>query len=159
MPLTDIRIRSAKPRPKAYKLFDGGGLYLEVSATGRKYWRWKYRFAGKEKRLALGVYPDTSLKTARGKRDSARQQLGNGIDPGEARRAEKIAAAGAESFEAIAREWYEKFSTGWVPTHADRILRRLLRSTRGPCRRRGRKDRSRGLLQSTRRGALRWSTA
>ena len=127
MPLTDIKIRSAKPRPKAYKLFDGGGLYLEVSTTDRKYWRWKYRFAGKEKRLALGVYPDIGLKTARGKRDSARQQLGNGIDPGEARRAEKIAKAGAESFEAIAREWYEKFSSGWVSTHADRILRRLER--------------------------------
>lgn len=127
MPLTDIKIRSAKPGPKAYKLFDSGGLYLEVSTTGGKYWRWKYRFAGKEKRLALGVYPDIGLKAARGKRDSARQQLANGIDPGEARRAEKIAKAGAESFEAIAREWYEKFSRGWVPSHAERILRRLER--------------------------------
>lgn len=75
----------------------------------------------------MGVYPEIGLKAARGKRDSARQQLANGIDPGEARRAEKIAQAGAESFEAIAREWYEKFSRGWVLSHAERILRRLER--------------------------------
>ena len=62
MPLTDIKIRSAKPREKSYKLSDSGGLYLEVSPSGGKYWRWKYRFAGKEKRLAFGVYPDVSLK-------------------------------------------------------------------------------------------------
>src|SRR4029078_11036073 len=68
MPLTDIKIRSAKPREKVYKLFDSGGMYLEVTPTGGKYWRWKYRF-GKEKRLALGVYPDVSLKAAREKRE------------------------------------------------------------------------------------------
>ena len=72
MPLTDIKIRSAKPRDKAYKLFDSGGLYLEVNPAGGKCWRWKYRFGGKEKRLAFGVYPDVSLKTAREKRDDAR---------------------------------------------------------------------------------------
>jgi integrase len=125
MPLTDVKIRSAKPREKSYKLSDSGGLYLEVSATGGKYWRWKYRFAGKEKRLAFGVYPDVTLKMARDKRDSARQQLGAGIDPGEARKAEKVAQAGAETFEAIAREWHAKFSQGWIPSHGDRILRRL----------------------------------
>src|SRR5262245_61024564 len=125
MPLTDITIRSAKPREKSYKLSDSGGLYLEVSATGSKYWRWKYRFAGKEKRLACGVYPDVTLKSAREKRDVARQQLAGGVDPGEARKAEKVAQAGAESFEAIAREWHAKFSPGWVANHGDRILRRL----------------------------------
>jgi len=125
MPLTDVEVRSAKRRDKPFKLFDSGGLYLEVSPAGGKYWRWKYRFAGKEKRLAFGVYPDVSLKAAREKRDTARQQLGAGIDPGDARKAEKIAHAGSESFEAIAREWYAKFSLGWVATHADRILRRL----------------------------------
>src|SRR6476646_4641586 len=93
MPLTDIKIRSAKPREKSYKLFDSGGLYLEVATAG-KYWRWKYRFAGKEKRLAFGVYPDVGLKAAREKRDNARQQLSSGIDPGEARKAAKIAQAG-----------------------------------------------------------------
>ena len=125
MPLTDIKIRLAKPREKTFKVFDSGGLYLEVSSTGGKYWRWKYRFGGKEKRLAFGVYPDVTLKTAREKRDDARSELANGTDPGAARKAEKISQAGAESFEAIAREWHAKFSPGWVASHGDRILRRL----------------------------------
>src|ERR1035437_7771480 len=68
----------------------------------------------KEKRLSFGVYPDVNLKSARQKRDAARQQLAAGIDPGQARKAEKLAQAGAESFEAIAREWHAKFSPGWV---------------------------------------------
>ena len=125
MPLTDTAIRSAKPQAKTVKMFDGGGLYLEVSPAGGKWWRWKYRFAGKEKRLSLGVYPDVKLKAARAKRDASRQQLAAGIDPGEARKAEKQAQAGAESFEAIAREWHGKFSPGWAASHGDRILRRL----------------------------------
>lgn len=125
MSLTDTAVRSAKPRSKATKLFDGGGLYLEVSPAGGKWWRWKYRFAGKEKRLSFGVYPDVSLKAARQKRDTARQQLAAGIDPGGARRAERLAQAGAESFEVIAREWHAKFSPGWVASHSDRILRRF----------------------------------
>ena len=120
MPLTDIAIRSAKPQAKTFKLFDSGGLYLDVSPPGGKWWRWKYRFGGKEKRLSFGVYPDVSLKAAREKRDAARQQLAAGIDPGEARKAEKVAQAGAESFEAIAREWHAKFSPGWVASHGDR---------------------------------------
>ena len=72
MPLTDTAIRSAKPQAKSVKMFDGGGLYLEVSPAGGKWWRWKYRFAGKEKRLSLGVYPDVKLKAARAKRDASR---------------------------------------------------------------------------------------
>jgi integrase len=125
MPLTDVKVRTTKPNGKAFKLFDSGGLYLELGPAGGKYWRWKYRFAGKEKRLAFGVYPDVSLKAAREKRDKARQQLAAGIDPGEARKAEKQAQAGAEAFEAVAREWHAKFSPSWVPSHRDRILRRL----------------------------------
>ncbi|MCH7571024.1 MAG: DUF4102 domain-containing protein, partial [Deltaproteobacteria bacterium] len=97
MPLTDTAIRSAKPKDKTFKLFDGGGLYLEVNPAGGKWWRWKYRFAGKEKRLSFGVYPDVSLKSAREKRDATRHQLAAGTDPGEARKAEKLAQAGAES--------------------------------------------------------------
>jgi len=125
MPLTEIKTRSAKPRDKAFKLFDSGGLYLEISPAGGKWWRWKYRFGGKEKRFSLGVYPDVSLKAARAKRDDARQKLAHGVDPGEARKAEKVAQAGGESFEAIAREWHAKFSPGWAASHGDRILRRL----------------------------------
>ena len=93
--------------------------------AGGKWWRWKYRYGGREKRLALGIYPDVCLKAAREKREAARQQLAAGIDPGLARKAEKLAQAGAECFEAIAREWHAKFSPGWVASHGDRILRRL----------------------------------
>ena len=125
MPLTDTAVRAAKPRAKAHKLFDSGGLYVEVSPAGGKWWRWKYRFGGKEKRLSLGVYPGISLKSARERRDAVRKQLANGIDPGQARKAQKFALAGAESFEAIAREWHAKFSSGWVASHSDRILRRF----------------------------------
>ena len=81
MPLTDVKIRSAKPREKSYKLADSGGLYLEVSTSEGKYWRWKYRFGGKEKRLACGVYPDVTLKMARDKRDEARLQFAKGDRP------------------------------------------------------------------------------
>ena len=131
MALTDVAIRSAKPREKSYKLADSGGLYLEVvptaDVTTGKRWRWKYRFAGTEKRLALGTYPDVPLKAAREKRDAARRQLAAGIDPGAARRAAKQAQAGAESFEAVAREWHEKFAPGWETSSAKRILRRFER--------------------------------
>ena len=127
MALTSTAIHTAKPRSKPFKMYDAGGLYLEVSPSGGKWWRWKYYFGGKEKRLSLGVYPATGLKSAREKRDAARKQLALAVDPGEARRAQKLAQAGAESFEAIAREWYAKFSPGWVASHGDRILRRLER--------------------------------
>ena len=109
MPLTDTAIRSAKPKAKTFRLFDTGGLYLEVSPAGGKWWRWKYRFAGKEKRLSFGVYPDVSLRAAREKRDASRKQHASGLDPGESRKAEKFALAGAENFEAIVREWHTEF--------------------------------------------------
>lgn len=107
MPLTDIAVRKATPREKPYRLADGGGMYLEVAPSGGKYWRLKYRFAGKEKRLALGVYPDVSLAAAREKRDDARKKLAADIDPGEAKKAEKRAVrlAATNSFEAVALGW------------------------------------------------------
>ncbi len=91
MPLTDTAIRKIKPAKKPIKLFDGGGLYLEVAPAGGKWWRLKYRVAGKEKRLSLGVYPDVGLKFARDRRDDARRLLAEGVDPGEHRKATKAA--------------------------------------------------------------------
>ena len=125
MPLTDVVVRAATSQSRTRKLFDGRGLYLEISPSGGRWWRWKYRVGGKEKRLSLGVYPDVSLKAARARREAVRQQLAAGIDPGQARKAQKLALTGADSFEAVAREWHAKFSAGWVPRHGGRILRRL----------------------------------
>lgn len=129
MPLTDTQIRKAKPTEKTQRLFDGGGLYLEISPKGGKWWRLKYRFGGKEKRLSLGVYPDISLKEARERRDDARKLLANDIDPSENRKvakAAKVERAG-NSFEVVAREWYAKHSPNWSANHGDRIIRRLER--------------------------------
>jgi integrase len=125
--LTDTAIRKANPADKPRRIFDGGGLYLEVAPAGGKWWRLKYRHGGKEKRLSLGTYPDTGLADARDKRDAARKLLAAGVDPGEARKAEKAAGAerGANSFEAVAREWIAKQETAWVPAHTSRILLRL----------------------------------
>ncbi|KGR99692.1 tyrosine-type recombinase/integrase [Burkholderia pseudomallei] len=127
MPLTDVEIRNAPPREKAYRLTDGSGMYLEVSPAGGKYWRFKYRFAGKEKRLALGVYPEVSGKEARLRRDEARRLLANGIDPGIERKVQKAATVerAANSFEAVAREWFARQSPGWAKSHADKIIARL----------------------------------
>lgn len=86
MPLTDTTIRKAKPVGKTQRLFDGGGLYLEISPSGGKWWRLKYRYRGKEKRLSLGTYPDTGLADAREKRDAARRLLAAGVDPNWERR-------------------------------------------------------------------------
>lgn len=129
MPLTAIAIQKAQTSDKPLRLFDGGGLYLEVTPTGGKWWRLKYRFDGKEKRLSLGVYPDTSLRLARTRRDEARKLLAEGIDPSENRKAQKTARAdrAANSLETVAREWYAKYSTTWVKNHGNRILRRLER--------------------------------
>ena len=129
MPLTDAEIRKAKPGEKPIRLFDGGGLYLEISTAGGKWWRLKYRFGGKEKRISLGVYPDIGLKDARERRDAAKKLLANGVDPGEAKKAKKAASQerAANSFEVIAREWFAKYAPGWAASHADKIIQRLER--------------------------------
>lgn len=112
--LTDTAIRKAKPADKPQRMFDGGGLYLEVAPSGGKWWRLKYRFGGREKRLSLGTYPDTGLADARDKRDAARKLLAAGVDPGEQRKAKKAAGEErtANSFEVIARDWLGKQT--WV---------------------------------------------
>jgi integrase len=127
MALTNTTVTKAKPKEKPYKLGDERGLYLLVKPNGTKAWRMKYRASGSEKLLAFGVFPDLSLADARDMRDEARTQLAKGIDPGVAKQAAKTAQAGAESFEAIAREWFVKYSPNWVAHHGDKILRRLER--------------------------------
>lgn len=158
VPLTDPTIRNAKPgvHPrkgdtggKPYKLFDGNGLYLEVAPAGGKWWRLKYRHGGKEKRLSLGVYPQTPLATprdktgkavkdaitgtpiygAREKAQSARRLLDEGIDPSQHRQAEatREAAIETDSFEAVGREWFAKNKHRWVDGHSEKIISRLER--------------------------------
>ncbi|WP_296271195.1 integrase arm-type DNA-binding domain-containing protein [Pseudomonas sp. UBA6323] len=122
-PLTDSAIKAAKPKDKPYKLADGQGLYLEVMPGGSKLWRLKYSYAGKEKRLALGAYPTVPLQQARRRRDEARQQLADGVDPGEQKKADKLAQlAEVLTFEALAREWHRYRTPRWAPATAAKAL-------------------------------------
>lgn len=127
MPLTHIKCKNAAPKAKAYKMFDEKGLYLEVTPRGGKYWRYKYRFAGKEKRLAIGVYPEISLSEARSKCDEARRLHADGVDPAAHKRACKAAnlTAAGNSFAVLANEWFERNESRWASNHAVRIKRRL----------------------------------
>ncbi|MCY4420488.1 MAG: integrase arm-type DNA-binding domain-containing protein [Gammaproteobacteria bacterium] len=129
MSLTNTAIRNAKPGEKIRKIFDGRGLYLEISPSGGKWWRLKYRFDGKDKRISLGIYPDVSLKDARERREEARRQIANNLDPSELRKLEKAARAEhvANSFKAITYEWFAKHRTRWSTGHADRVIGRLER--------------------------------
>jgi integrase len=127
MPLSDTAIRNAKPADKPRKLADGGGLYIEVAPSGGKWWRFKYRFEGKEKRLSLGVYPDVGLKDARKKHAEARELLAAGVDPSANKKAVKAAQGvrAANSFETVAREWFDKHAPRWKENHSSKIIRRL----------------------------------
>ena len=129
MPLTDTLARNAKPAAKTVRMFDRDGLYLEVSPRGGKWWRLKYRFAGKEKRVSLGVYPEVNLKKARARTIDARQLLEAGVDPSENRRAAKAAQieGAANSFEVVTREWIDRQMKTWVKGHGERILTRFER--------------------------------
>src|SRR5690349_4715407 len=101
--LNEAKIRAARPRERAYKLFDERGLFMLVTPTGGRLWRFRYRLGGVEKLLTLGAYPDVTLKRAREKRDDARKLVADGIDPSAKRQAER--AAQADTFEAIGEEW------------------------------------------------------
>lgn len=139
MPLTDTAIRKAMPGPKARKLSDGKGLYLELSPAGGRWWRLKYRIAGVEKRISLGTYPETSLKVAREKTEEARALIAQGVDPSQARKTAKQEAEHQEeqaqreaqglpaqgSFESVALEWFDTRKDEWAPSYANKILRRL----------------------------------
>ena len=105
MSLTNVKIINAKPRQRSYKLADGNGLHLLVNPNGSKWWRFRYRYGGREKMLSMGTYPDTSLKLARQKVRQGREQLSQGLDPSVLRQAAK--AAQANSFEAISNEWFD----------------------------------------------------
>jgi integrase len=127
-PLTDMQVKKAKPNEKNYKLADGNGLYLLVTNTGGKLWRFDYRFGGKRKTLAIGSYPEFTLAEAREKREAARRQVKADVDPGEIKKARRSALVGTEdeSFEVVAREWHKKFSGVWSQSHAKTTLRRMV---------------------------------
>ena len=130
MKLTKLQIDKAKcPQDKSsMKLFDGGGLYIEIYATGSKIWRWKYsRPNGKENRISLGSYPEVSLKQARFKHFEFQVLRSEGVDPAEQKKARKQSHIDAldNNFESMAREWFELNKKSWVPSHSDKIIRRL----------------------------------
>ncbi|GAA3895587.1 MULTISPECIES: tyrosine-type recombinase/integrase [Halomonadaceae] len=128
--LTATAIKAAKPQEKIYRMPDGGGLYLEVAKTGSKYWRMKYRYGGKEKRLSIGVYPNVSLASAREVRDDAKRQLAEDIDPSTAKRIahQQGVDASANTFGAVGMEWLEQVHQhDVVPAHYMRNKRRLER--------------------------------
>ncbi len=129
MLLSDLKVKGTKPAGQPFKMFDERGLFLLVMPNGSKWWRFKYRYDNKEKLISLGVYPDVSLKTARERREEARQLLANNIDPGLQRKAQKSAklSAASDSFEIVAREWYVRYAPGWAEHHGNRILRRFER--------------------------------
>lgn len=129
MSLSDAKVRNAKSKSKPYKIADGEGMFLLVSPSGSKYWRLKYHYAGREKLLALGVYPEVSLTDARERRLQARKTLAAGNDPGDVKReAKRLAVLQTENaFETVAREWYEQRKHEWKPSSAKTTLKRLER--------------------------------
>ena len=125
--LSDVMIRKAKPGLKPQKLSDGRGLFVLLIPSGQRWWRFKYRFAGKEKLLSLGVYPDVGLRQAREKCDAVRKLVAAGTDPSAERQAEKRAKreAAANDFESVAREWLENIKAEWSPQHHSDSLKRF----------------------------------
>ena len=124
MALSDVKVRTAKPEAKAYKLTDGDGMVLLVHPNGSKYWRLRYRFDGKEKMLALGIYPEVTLADARARRDEARKQLANGIDPSDKKKTDKIEQVETRTFKEVAIEWHAT-NKKWSKDHSNRVLKTL----------------------------------
>ncbi len=124
MALTDIKVRTAKPTDKQYKLIDGSGMHLLVHPNGSKYWRLQYRYDGKQKILALGVYPEITLADARARRDEARKLLANGVDPGDKKKNDKVELEEARTFEPLAVEWHAT-NKKWSEEHSRRVLKSL----------------------------------
>ncbi|NTV97674.1 MAG: integrase arm-type DNA-binding domain-containing protein [Chlorobiaceae bacterium] len=128
IPLSDTRISKAKPTDKDYKLSDGGGMHLLVTALGSKLWRMQYRFEGKQKTLTLGRYPEITLADARVRRDNARKLLAHGVDPSEEKKAlMRSDSTNAETFETVAEEWLDKNLVVWSKRHAETVINRLNR--------------------------------
>lgn len=127
MALTDIKVKSAKGQEKPYKLSDEKGLHLLVNPSGTKLWRFSYRFLGKQKTLAIGVYPEISLANAREKRDEARKLLANDADPGKVKKAHKASRLdrAANSFEVVARRWHQKGEAKWSESYAKKVIQML----------------------------------
>lgn len=125
--LTDVAVKQAQPQERPYKLADGGGLHLLVKTNGTRCWRYSYRFAGKQKTLALGVYPEVSLKEARNRHSDARKQVANNADPGLVKKQEKRQQILEEGslFSSLAREWWEHQKGTWTENHAGRVWGRL----------------------------------
>jgi integrase len=127
MPLSDVQIRKLKRPEKTRRLFDGKGLYLELAPAGGRWWRFKYRFLGKEKRLSLGTYPEVSIAQARERRDEARKLVATGIDPGAQRKINRLIGLdrAANTFAVVAREWIAKHLEKRAESHRSKVVRRL----------------------------------
>jgi len=124
MSLTAVQIKEAKASQKDYKLSDAEGMFLLVKSNGNKYWRLDYRFAGKRKTYAMGVYPQVSLKQARESRFKAKMLLSEGKDPSQIKRESKRHSS-VPTFEEIALRWWHHEKDKWKPNHADRVIKRL----------------------------------
>ena len=124
--LTEVKLRAIRPAGKIERFHDSQGLYLEISKAGGKYWRWKYTFEEKEKRLTFGAWPEVSLKEAREKRDDARKILRSGVDPGNNNRKREVGSTQGRTFESVAREWVAGRAGVWAQRHTETVIDRLV---------------------------------
>ena len=129
MKLTELQIKKAQPKDKVYRIFDGHGLHIEITPKGQKWWRYKYLYNGKEKRISLGVYPEISLKEVRERHIEQRLVLSKGMDPSAARKVKKVQSlrASNNTFEALGREWFVTYEKDVSEGQATRVMRRLER--------------------------------